>query len=157
MTEGTILVVPKAIGNGRVDLELFTSEVCVVVTSWKGKRRGLWSGTPGGWQHTEPNGEHGRTSRCGVRSRGCGSHLLSWMCGTSCGGSLHWAPERLKSQGEIQTETQSCHPIVFKATRAHPERKKQAATCCALQQAGAIKPSKSRSQALSVMISLSAQ
>lgn len=57
VTEGTILVVPKAIGNGRVDLELFMSEVCwVVVTSWKGKRRGLWSGTPGGWQHTEPNG-----------------------------------------------------------------------------------------------------
>lgn len=45
MTEGTILVVPKAIGNGRVDLELCMSEVCwVVVTSWKGKRRGLWLG-----------------------------------------------------------------------------------------------------------------
>lgn len=137
MKRRTILVVPKAIDNGRVDLGLLMSEVCwVVLTSWKGKRRGLWSGTPGGWHHTEPNGEHGRTSRCGVRAGGCGSYLLSWMCGTSGRASLHWAPERLKSQGEKQAEIQSCHPIIFKATRAHKEQSKllHAVLCNRLQQ-----------------------
>lgn len=43
MKRRTILVVPKAIDNGRVDLGLLMNEVCwVVLTSWKGKRSLVW-------------------------------------------------------------------------------------------------------------------